>query len=796
MTTVTGSATADAPSEHEIDLAIGGMTCASCSSRVERKLNKLDGVRAQVNLVTEQAHVRFRDPIAPADLVAAVERTGYSASVLDAPEAADGRSDGRKSSVGIAATSTDQAAANDNAPAPDSPHAVPKRPSRWARLRRLFEAADLRRRLWVCAALTLPLVLIAMTPLGHGLGDTRPWVELALALPVATWGAWPFHRAAAINARHGASTMDTLVSLGVSAAFGWSLVATLTGQTGHLWYETAAVITTFLLAGRVAEARARREGRSALQSLLDLRRGDVTVLVPGHDGGTTHERVPVERLGVGDRFLVRPGEKVAADGVVLEGASAIDASLVTGESMPVEVGVGDQVVGGTINTVGLLVVQAQAVGADTVLAGITRLVEQAQTGKAPVQRLADRVSSVFVPVVLALSALTFIGWMLTGSPFTTALSSAVAVLVVACPCALGLATPTALLAGTGRGAQLGVLIKGPEILESTRRVDVVLLDKTGTVTTGRMRLVGITPAGRLTPTAALQAAAAVEVGSEHPVAQAIVTSARERNLALPPAANITAQPGSGVRGSIKGTQVTVGRPELFDKVPEQIAGPDPAGTTVYVGWGGVARAALTVADGVRPDSAHGIERLHELGLRTYLLTGDNAATAAGVARDIGIEAGDVFAGVRPDEKHEVVQRLRRQGHVVAMVGDGVNDAAALAEADLGIAMGSGTDIAMESADIVLMRPQVAAVADAIHLSRRTLRICLENLAWAFGYNVVALPLAAFGIISPMVAGIAMASSSVIVVLNSLRLRRVGHAPQDEAERPHDGADDRAAVPVG
>ncbi len=790
------------PASHEIDLAIGGMTCASCSSRIERKLNKLDGVEASVNLATEKAHVRYHDPLGPDDLVAVVQRTGYTADVLTAraprtpsPSAADPATAPAAPEAGVPSASAQSAAAQPAGPRPvavaePSPATAATTsapPSRWARWRAQFEAADLRRRLIVSAVLTLPLVLLAMTPLGHGLGVARPWVELLLAAPVAIWAAWPFHRAALLNARHLSSTMDTLVSLGVTAAFGWSLVATVAGETGHLYYETAAVITTFLLAGRVAEARARREGRSALQSLLDLGRGDVTVLSQGVGGTTTHTRVPIEDLAVGQRFLVRPGEKVATDAVVLEGSSAVDTSLVTGESVPVDVGPGDRVVGGTINVggsaggVGLLVVRAEAVGADTLLAGITRLVEQAQTGKAPVQRLADRVSSVFVPFVLVLAALTFAGWLLTGHSATAALSSAVAVLVVACPCALGLATPTALLAGTGRGAQLGVLIKGPEILESTRRVDVVLLDKTGTVTTGQMRLVEIAPAGRLSSTAALQAAAAVEAGSEHPVAHAIVASARERGLDLPDVRDVTALPGSGVRGFIKDTEVTVGRAALFERVPSQIARPDAAGTTVYVGWGGIARAAFTVADGVRSDSASGIGRLHDLGLHTYLLTGDNPTTAAGVAQQIGVAPDDVFAGVRPADKHAVVQRLQREGHVVAMVGDGVNDAAALAAADLGIAMGSGTDIAMESADIVLMRPQVAAVADAIELSRRTLRVCLENLAWAFGYNVIALPLAAFGLVSPMIAGIAMASSSVIVVLNSLRLRGVGRRAREEDE---------------
>ena len=806
MTTSTPTHEAtDAP--HELDLAIGGMTCASCSSRVERKLNKLDGVAATVNLATEKAHIRFHDPVRPEDLVAVVEGTGYTATPLtsrartatppaptapgttapgstapesDLPTTAPQTVSPTSSASGATATerSTPDTAALPVVPA-DEPSTATTDRSLVSSAQARLSAADLRTRLVVAALLTVPLVLIAMTPLGHPLGAARPWIELVLATPVALWAAWPFHRAAGINARHFSSTMDTLVSLGVSAAYGFSLVATLAGQTGHLYYETAAVITTFLLAGRVAEARARREGRSALQSLLDLSRGEVEVVTTGTGGTTHHERIDIDDLQVGMDFLVRPGEKVATDGVVVEGRSAVDTSLVTGESVPVEVGPGDQVVGGTITATGTLLVRAEAVGADTTLAGITRLVEAAQTGKAPVQRLADRVSAVFVPVVLVVAALTFVGWLLNGHAPTTALSAAVAVLVVACPCALGLATPTALLAGTGRGAQLGILIKGPEILESTRRVDTVLLDKTGTVTSGQMRLVDIAPAGRLTSTAALQAAAAVELGSEHPVALAIVAAARERGLSIPRASDTTALPGSGVRAAIKGTEVTVGRADLFEHVPAQIAREDAAGTTVYVGWGGRARAALTVADGVRPDSAQGLMRLHELGLSTYLLTGDGATTAARVAQEVGIAPSRVISGVRPQEKYAVVEGLQREGHVVAMVGDGVNDAAALAAADLGIAMGGGTDIAMQSADIVLLRPQIAAVADAIQLSRRTLRICQENLAWAFAYNLVAIPLAVFGVITPMIAGAAMAASSVIVVCNSLRLRGVGRAPGDD-----------------
>ncbi len=629
----------------------------------------------------------------------------------------------------------------------------------------------------MAAVLTVPLVVIAMWP-GLDLPN-EPWVQLVLATPVVAWAGWPFHRAAALNARHGASTMDTLVSLGVLAAYLSSLVVVLRGSaaTGmgggeHLWFESATVVTTFLLIGRWMEARATDRTRDSLRGLLTLGAKDAAVLrVDPVTGAGTEQRVPVDRLGVGDRFVVRPGEKVATDGVVLEGRSAIDASLVTGESVPVDVEPGDEVTGGTVNTTGRLVVEASRVGSETTLAGIARLVERAQTSKAPVQRLADRVSAVFVPVVLVLAALTFTGWWVaTGDP-ARALGTGIAVLVIACPCALGLATPTALLVGTGRGARLGILIKGADVLEDTRRIDTVVLDKTGTVTSGEMNLVDVATTGRLPKDQALRAAAAVEAGSEHPVAAAVVGAARARGLEVPPATDFESLPGAGARARVKDTVVTVGRADLFDEVPVDISRPTVDGTTVWVGWDGRAHASLTVADTVRRSSARAIRDLTDAGLPTYLLTGDHDRAALSVARDVGIPASRVVADVRPQDKHAMIARLQASGKVVAMVGDGVNDAAALVQADLGIAMGTGTDIAADAADIVLLRADLPAVVDAIALSRATLRTIRQNLGWAFGYNIAAIPLAMAGMLSPMVAGAAMAMSSVLVVTNSLRLRR-------------------------
>jgi Cu+-exporting ATPase len=731
---------------NEIDLAITGMTCASCSSRIERKLSKLDGVEAVVNLATEKATIRFTGDMTLEKILATVHNTGYGATVIEPDEGAGGGN-----------PMTDDVAPAD----------------------------VLKTRAIVSAVLAVPVVILAMVPGIHVSGG--PWIQLILTTPIVAWAAWPFHRAAAITARHLSSTMDTLVSLGVLAAYGWSTVAVLTGtategmtamageESGsrHLYFETAAVVTTFLLIGRWLEARAKRSGKEAMESLMHLGAKEVSVLRPTSDGGTTEERVGIETLAVGNRFVVRPGEKIATDGVVLEGNSAIDASLITGESVPVDVGEGADVTGGTINTSGRLIVRATRVGRDTTLAGIARLVEKAQTGKADVQRLADRISAVFVPVVLVLAALTFVGWWVgTGDP-SRALAVGIAVLIIACPCSLGLATPTALLVGTGRGAQLGVLIKGAQVLENTRRIDTIVLDKTGTVTTGIATLTEIVTADRLPKDAALRTAAAVESGSEHPIARAVVAAAKARGLEVPSISDFVNLPGSGATATIKDTVITVGRADLFTTMPSEIATGSRTGTTVWLGWEGRARARLTVADEVRPTSAAAIRALSRAGLTAYLLTGDHERAALAVADEVGIGAGHVLADVRPEDKHETIRRLQAEGRVVAMVGDGVNDAAALAQADLGMAMGSGTDVAAESADIVLMRSELTAVVDAIGLSRRTLEIVKQNLTWAFGYNSAAIPLAMAGLLNPMIAGAAMAMSSVLVVTNSLRLRRYG-----------------------
>ncbi|RIK15956.1 MAG: cadmium-translocating P-type ATPase [Acidobacteria bacterium] len=732
-TSETGAST---PTKH-VDLAITGMTCASCSARIERKLNKLDGVEASVNLATEKASVRFPSALSVADIVAAVEKTGYGATPLEEDRGSR---------------------------APAMTHDVVSRGS-------------LRLRMIVASALAAVIVVLHMVPpVADALGTTGMWLQFVLTVPVYLWAAWPFHRAALVNARHLSSTMDTLVSVGTTAAMGWSVVALFTGFTHDMYFETVAVVTAFLLVGRYIEARAKEQGRSALTSLMELGAKDVAVL--RHEpttGAWTEERVPVEHLEHGMRFVVRPGEKVATDGVVVDGASSIDASMVTGESMPVEVSAGDEVTGATVNGHGRLVVEATRVGSETTLSRITRLVEQAQTGKAPVQRLADRISAVFVPAVLVVALVTFVLWLVTGHSMSEALAPAVAVLIIACPCALGLATPTALLTGTGRGAELGILIKGPQILESTRRVDTVVLDKTGTVTTGEPVLTHVLTAGALPEEAALKAAASVETGSEHPVARAVVEGARERGVEPGEISGFTNLPGQGARATIKDVEVTVGKADLFDEVPAELRAELDAGrgTTVLVGWDGTARAAITVADTPRDNSAAAVARLRGLGLTPHLLTGDNEHTARRVAEEVGIEPANVEAGVLPQDKFARVRALQEQGRVVAMVGDGVNDAAALAQADLGMAMGSGTDVAAESADIVLMRSDVEAVADAIGLSRRTLRIIKENLVWAFGYNTLAIPLAAFGMLTPMIAGGAMAMSSVLVVLNSLRLKGYG-----------------------
>jgi Cu+-exporting ATPase len=671
----------------QIQLTIGGMTCASCAARVERRLNRVAGVRATVNYATETASVEYSDTVTPADLIRTVQQTGYTAQ----------------------------------APRP---------------------AADHRLRLWLSAALTVPVVVLGMT-------GTAPALALLLALPVVTYGGWPLHRAAALALRHGASTMDTLVSLGTLVAYGWSVYALFAHADSYA--EVAAVVTTFVLAGRALEARAKRRAGSAVRALLGLAAKDVAVI-----RNNTEVRVPIAELAVGDRFVVRPGEKIATDGIVHAGQSAVDISLVTGESVPVEVGPGDAVIGASINANGRLVVAATRIGADTRLAQITRLVEQAQSGKAAVQRLADRVSAVFVPAVIALALATLAGWLLTGHGAGTAIRAAVAVLVVACPCALGLATPTALLVGTGRGAQLGVLIRGPQVLENTRRVDTIVLDKTGTVTTGELAVTAVTPEPGIDRDTLLRYAAAVEAGSEHPIGRAVRAAAPE----VEPAEHIVATPGQGIAGTVDGHRVTVGRSSIVDN--------DGAGITVAVGWDGTHRGRIELADTVRESSRRAVAALRALGLHPVLLTGDSAAVARNVATEVGID--DVVAGVLPEGKAEAVQRLQRSGRTVAMVGDGVNDAAAIAAADLGLAMGAGTDVAIEAADVTLVRGDLTAAVDAVRLARRTLRTIQANLVWAFAYNVAALPVAAAGLLNPMVAGGAMALSSVFVVTNSLRLR--------------------------
>ncbi len=820
-----------------IELDIDGMTCASCVSRVERKLGKLDGVTASVNLPLESAQVTVPAGITDSQITATVEAAGYKATVrpprYPSPPPAPVGEETSAASIGDpspsgAAGGTRKRASKVGPRRQGSLTELARSGGRWGGTTEHAErvsggaavgdhtasaaAAKLRPRLMVAAILTVPVFLISMFPAFQF--PNWGWAAGILALPVVTWAAWPFHRAAAINARHFSSTMDTLVSIGVTAAYVFSAWQLFTdprmtdhppgmegmegmAASGGLYFEVAAVVTTFLLLGRYLEANAKQKAGDALKALLNLGAKDATVLRDGRE-----QRLPADRLAVGDVIVVRPGEKIATDGIVVEGSSAVDASLVTGESVPVEVGPESPVTGATINTSGRLLVRATRVGAETTLAQMGRLVSQAQSGKAPIARLADRISSVFVPVVLAIAAVTFGGWLLAAGPevsdadLRAAFTAAVAVLVIACPCALGLATPVGLLTGTGRGAQLGILIKGPQVLEDTRTVDTILLDKTGTVTTGHLAVDGTAAFGTATPAEVLRLAGAVEDASEHPIARAVAAAARSAEHGdehpgaatgtgagvLPAVVNFRSAPGGGVQGTVEGRLVTAGRTGWLQAngiVPdteqlEAFSRAESSGATaVWLAVDGEPAGIISLRDTVKPGSAAAISRLRGLGLRPILLTGDNAAVAAQVAAAVGIAPADVFAGVLPEGKVEAVRKLQAAGATVAMAGDGVNDAAALAQADLGIAMGSGTDVAIEAADLTVMGNDLGQVAQAIELSRRTLGTIKTNLFWAFFYNAVGIPVAALGMLNPMIAGAAMAASSVLVVANSLRLRSFG-----------------------